>query len=955
MKKKVISMSLLSAICLGIAGCGEKTYKITASTENSEYGYVTGAGNYTLGSTVGLKIYSNKGCTLSKIEFIDSENKATEISDFEAVEDKYHYYDFVVSSETIGHYKPIYSCDTRAAGDSVVKGGYNVTYLVDLNGDNTISETETDGEKTVVNVNSGAKAENKKYLTLGTENVKVEWYTEATFTNKYDFTKAVNSDITLYGKLISQTTLELVVEALANLHEHSTKISVNGNNKQINIENYKKTDDSKVAFDYFTELDADKDGLELLAMYRNPSGTAASTGKKYLYFVDYVSNNGVQSRLEVSASSTPFNTNDVKTAFLSEFLVLSDYESLTESQLSVSGDNITVTKGEDTYILTISQGLLTAFNKNGVSYTVNYENGVSQTADISAPTLYTVKLTSDDEELKAKLESYNTLDKVIRVVPSRGETVSSALLKNSEINEELKNYGYSIVDKLASDAIYDITEKTEKHLYLGVDVKMSMTDIIGAYGDLSVGDYKITTTATTEMGTQTQTWEANGLDVTSATSKPSDMLTVVWNSISKIALFDEKDYFKVEYDDTTKEMLVYLEETSAFAELRIKLSETGQMDVVKYTVRGSDGSITTYTNTFTYIAGIRYVSDLGRGGYTLNTNSVVSWDLYFDGEYDYSETKPTDFDQTAWDFFKTLNDLKNDYASYEWDDTAKTFTKGEGETQVVYTFTVDANGKVSKVTYKASAEATPVEYNLNQYLFNALIGVEMMKEYENIAYLDDGVNYNLIQFADSKPNNISQEAHDLLSKLANLEGYTYTYSYENKTHTFTKDADTIVIELSTEPSLLESIMSIVGIKAEIRDITKITYNSKVFTVVNDYLIPNVLLANIEEYYNLLGSEGLLDGYEYLNVSVGETTVVYENVGTKTLDEQLTDTTNVVVRMIKQLKDIRNNPKNYTIENNTVKNISTGKVVISYDPEDLLSSCSYYENGVLIGEIFVLAA
>ena len=60
-------------------------------------------------------------------------------------------------------------------------------------------------------------------------------------------------------------------------------------------------------------------------------------------------------------------------------------------------------------------------------------------------------------------------------------------------------------------------------------------------------------------------------------------------------------------------------------------------------------------------------------------------------------------------------------------------------------------------------------------------------------------------------------------------------------------------------------------------------------------------------------------------------------------------------LIKQLKDIRNNPKNYTIENNTIKNISTEKVVISYNPEDLFGSCSYYENGVLMGEIFVLAA
>ena len=68
MKKKGILFSLLSMLCLGlVAGCGEDTYKISAVPENYEYGYVTGGGEFTMGSSVNLKIYTNTGCKFDRL------------------------------------------------------------------------------------------------------------------------------------------------------------------------------------------------------------------------------------------------------------------------------------------------------------------------------------------------------------------------------------------------------------------------------------------------------------------------------------------------------------------------------------------------------------------------------------------------------------------------------------------------------------------------------------------------------------------------------------------------------------------------------------------------------------------------------------------------------------------------------------------------------------------------
>ena len=137
MKTKGIAFSLLTAICLGAVGCGAEEYKITASSATPEHGYVTGGGSYTMGSTVGLKIYSNLGCTLQSIKFVNSNGDMEEYTDFDAIENKYHYYDFVVSDKTIGHYEPQYDCSVSNSPQSYdIQSKYTVAYKVDLNADN---------------------------------------------------------------------------------------------------------------------------------------------------------------------------------------------------------------------------------------------------------------------------------------------------------------------------------------------------------------------------------------------------------------------------------------------------------------------------------------------------------------------------------------------------------------------------------------------------------------------------------------------------------------------------------------------------------------------------------------------------------------------------------------------------------------------------------------------------
>lgn len=590
MKRKSILFSLLTVMCFGaVAGCGEVEYAITAQTPNAEYGYITGSGDYEMGDTVEFKIYSNMGCSLTGIKFINSKDEVTNITQgWESVDNKYDFYSFVVKNETIGTYEPIYSCASKPASGIEVTGGYKVTYLVDLNGDGDVADERENQEE---QVNSGSTALKVDYLDKEDGAVRVMWYTDEERTNPYDFSNIVNNNMTLYGKITEMNKLEIVKEALNNFYAWK-KVSISGDGKSLVVDNL--NDKTKMSFSYKSE---DSNQADVTLRYT----TIGTNPVQYLYIYDTKEGQYIKSEVKSSGVVTLDNIKDI---YVNPFIAFEK-----ENIENLKDDDVNFLDGKyvvNGVALTIEKGILKSFVKDEKEYEVQEDKSTFSVLSLDIPVFYTVRLASSNDDLNEEISKFNVLDKVLKVVPNKGQTVETVIKSNEDISSLLSKYGYSWykydeANKTCSSQAYDLKSKVENHLYLCADVTASIYSVIDAYEKLKTPNYTITTKLITddEFQVQDKVWAAN-VDITTVESKPDGIATATWNTLEKLKkLNGENGYFKIEYDNQTKEILIYLCENSKFAELKVLLDEDGSLKTVKYSVDAS-GDIITYSNEFTY-------------------------------------------------------------------------------------------------------------------------------------------------------------------------------------------------------------------------------------------------------------------------------------------------------------------------------------------------------------------
>lgn len=588
MKRKGVLFSVLSALCIGlVAGCGEEKYTLTAVSENNEYGYVTGGGKFALGDSVDLKVYTNLGCQFEKLVHTKADQTTADINNLQKVEDTYYSYSFKLSNDTLGSYKAVYSCQSKEVDTSTKVTKYKVTFKVHLNEDDDYDDS---GETFDEEVKNGDKLDESKFMYIG--NKKVEWYIDEAKQTKYDFSSqtGVTDNITLYGKVTEISAIDLVAGALKEFNE-SEKVTVSTTGKSVFAQNLKDTEKFSFVYD---------EGSEYSVVYAIPKGETVK------HFVEYTNKKTIISKMKLNET---FNLGHIKETYLKELLAPSyiDLNNLEVSDIIEDNGNYEVVFGEgknDVISLKIVDRKLKSFIYNTKEYNVSF-NGTPTQVQSGVADMFTVVLKSDNTELNTELQKYNVINKVLKVVPSKGETVESQLLKYEELNNKLKAYAYEWYE---ADSItgackttkFDVTKKDiNEHLNLCVKVSGKVSDMKNGYDALKEADYTITTTIEDEeMGTLEKTWSSGGVDVTAASNKPDDMLSVVWESLNAVKGFDDiTKYYKVEYKDS--EYIVYLKEESKLPEIKVTL-DNNKLDTIKYLKENSSGEIITYTSEFNY-------------------------------------------------------------------------------------------------------------------------------------------------------------------------------------------------------------------------------------------------------------------------------------------------------------------------------------------------------------------
>ena len=971
MKKNITLFSLLTTMCLGVvAGCGEETYKITTSTQNAEYGYVQGAGSYAMEETVGLKIYPNLGCNLSQIIFTDSSGTVTPpiASGYEFLEEEgYYYYTFVVSNDTIGNYEPQFSCANGGPQSTIVKTRFDVTYLIDLNSDEKYDST--DESFIAENVNFNAYAPTRNFIG---EN-KILWFTneadakevldtpEKVAANK---AKAVNisttkitRDVTFYGRV--DTTWDsstLVKQAIDNfyakLNTVNAKTQIATDAKKIVIT--KENGASEVSFNYYGS------GNSITAMLRAAKSVSS---KRYFYIHDGLSFAKTEIHAdpasELDKEEGKFYLSDVNALYYNEFMP-EKLESYTVTH--DSGTNVYVS-GDYTYIIDREKGELQSFIKDSVTYTISesaFDNVSTNVNDF-----YTITLSSTDETLNNFLKGYTTLDKIMKYRSTDKKTLEQVLKSHEEIYDELSKYVYSIhqynedfAGNVGAKVSFDEVLLNPTNLRFVIKVMTTTEELKEAFESLANGDYVLTTELKTKLGENKETWEANGENILDDVSNPKEGETgyewfeLYWNTLQGLkevvaVSFDGT----IEYNEIDGSILIYQKNT-AYAEFQIKL-EDGRIKYIKHTTREGTSYIT-YTHSFEYPVGYEYIENLGKGGFVLNDSYRVSHVGstganidYFGAGFDYSDdaNKPADMAEEIWEFYQLIFDLKTNYKTdYIWNAVTKTFTHSVSGDK--FELTLGSDDVLVTITYTVSG-GTPVVYEIDYKQYLALEAIDSFIEMtDKTAYLKDSEDsYHLIESNTEKPEGMSDEIWGVLENLLAIsestKTYTYTYSFVDGTHTFVVGNDpatavTLVITTDKievyDDIFIDTIFKIV-------DNTD-SANPKTYDVIYDYFLATAMLNEIESAYIEVAAGQATKS----TMTLGEDSLIFEDVGASLFTDQLLDDDNAVVRAIKKLIDIRDNPENYeSTFFGDIKEKSSGRVIFDKD-------LNYYEEGVLIGEL-----
>lgn len=602
MKKKSILLSLLAIFCLNlISGCGTPEYNIKAKASNSEYGYVSGGGKYKEGKKAGLKIYSNLGCEVDYLKFVDLNGKETTITTIENKE-KYDYYSIDVKKETAGSYTAYFVCGNGASGVTPPSGGgisgeggggttpgtpsvqtkYTINYYLDLNNNGRY----TDASEKIASelVASGEKATNIEFYGA----LKITgWYTDKLKTFSYNFNSGVNKNIDLYGKFENASTYDVVNGAIKNLYSSTSGIRISGNNKKINITGI--AEDASFEFDYY-------DSTVLTSAVRNVGSTSGDKPKFYYYFED-----GISSRKQLTTTVFEY----IKGSAIDELLILRGVTFTSSSGVTKEGSEYKVSHNDVSYSLKINNGKLEGFKNitDNKEYTITYENVVLETINLTTTSFHTIKFASNNSDLNEALSEFNVVDKAIKVAGD-STTFNQVLSQNTELKGILKNYAYELKLNNQYGAPYIPTSLIRADITIYVNVLMTTDQIETKYNYLSNGNYTITTTieADDEFAPPSKQWVAGDVNIASVTSKPSGMTDIVWEMFTELKdAVKNKSFEKLSYETASgkEKICIYLNSTSVIPEIEIELGSDKNIATVRYSVK-KNGSYTTYINTFVF-------------------------------------------------------------------------------------------------------------------------------------------------------------------------------------------------------------------------------------------------------------------------------------------------------------------------------------------------------------------
>ncbi len=438
MKRKNILFSLMIAICLGLtSGCGENpTYEIKASSNEEEFGTITGGGRYEMGATVTLKMYPNPGCTFSKLE-LDGTNVNVTGNSIENINTN-PTYQFQVTEASIGSYVANFDCTSNNTLDGSTQT-YIVRYVLKASTNRSVLNLERDDTNPFGLGDFDTTGSFEKVIsgrTIGRNityvdkysNYTFEWYTDADCTpsKKIDVsTYKIAKDQTLYGKAIEKNVKTELQNAVDAFGKNTDGIVVKNGNITANVKNLG---------------DSTKFKMEV-----------KDAGNKYSYKVDgnnYYQYDDNTSILKYSLKNTGFEISSVEDVY--KYIRVKDLKVATFEENPIKdGSKFTyevTSENNEKYKLTIENGILIEFEFDNAKYEIKYETISAINIPNNAKDKHFIKIITDIKELETEAKASNTFENIITVVPVNNESIETKLKKftsKEAVHAKLKNYAYT--------------------------------------------------------------------------------------------------------------------------------------------------------------------------------------------------------------------------------------------------------------------------------------------------------------------------------------------------------------------------------------------------------------------------------------------------------------------------------------------------------------------------------
>lgn len=507
MKSKCLLFTFILSFCLVlISGCGETTYKITTSVNEEEYGYVVGAGNYVMGSTVNLKMYPNDGCSVESVTFGDSETPTS----FENGEE-YTLTSFAVSQSSIGNYMINFSCEKKDITGDEYKNKYKVRYMIVVDGATlnnpfnlTLDSNGTGYEEIVA---GKLITRNISYVTkiggFDFNNKVIKWYTNPNCTKEFNYLKdTINSDITLYGKAVDIQPIDELNIAISKFKELENMV----------ITSKPKDNQLKTTEAVLYNVDGLQIGVKVkdaasnnnpyLHVYKDNGNKSNSNNQEIDYKGTYYTYNEDSKKYgKINLYVSKYSLKDIDNIY--RYIKVKDISISSPSDITVS-DKCTYTNANSIvkcyafgeYVFALDKGIIKEFSDKNYSYLVEYKEGVNSIAVASAIDTYlvdfkditydeSVKNEANGDKIKEKIQGHFTFDNLLKVT-SFNENLKNMLDTNEFLKTSLKKYVYewrAVINNKCSTQKVNFEPAISSHTSMCLHITSSIAELKNAIKD----------------------------------------------------------------------------------------------------------------------------------------------------------------------------------------------------------------------------------------------------------------------------------------------------------------------------------------------------------------------------------------------------------------------------------------------------------------------------------------